>query len=202
MYTRCGKVQKPVGELSYEYKTFIGVDEAGRGCLAGPVVAAAVYVKKNQVGEIIDIDDSKKLSPQKRLELYKEIISKYKYAVSIVDNKTIDKINILQASLLAMKKAIRKINIISEIILVDGPYKIPNILSLQKSEIKGDAKFYSIAAASIIAKVYRDRIMESYSKKYPNFSFYQHKGYGTVAHKNEIKSFGVLDVHRKSFKLT
>jgi len=201
MYINCGKGRKKYEEDNFNLNTFIGVDEVGRGCLAGPVVAAAVFIDKNQVGEIDEVNDSKMLSSKKRNKLYFDITSKYKYSVGIVESKAIDKINILKASLLAMQKSIKKINLNADIILVDGLYKIPNINRVQKTEIKGDQRFYSIAAASIVAKVYRDDIMRKYSVKYPNFSFNNHKGYGTKAHKNEIKNFGVLDIHRKSFKL-
>ncbi|MDA3839955.1 MAG: ribonuclease HII [Patescibacteria group bacterium] len=188
-------------ENNLNYRSFIGVDEVGRGCLAGPVVSAAVFVSKEQIGEIAEINDSKLVSKKKRDILYLEIINNYPFSIGLVSNIQIDKLNILNASLLSMKRALDKIKHKSEIVLVDGTYKIPGFLEKQQTQIKGDQNFYSIAAASIVAKVVRDKMMEVYSKKFPNYSFYQHKGYGTKLHKAEIVKFGTCNIHRKSFKL-
>lgn len=199
MNNKCG--QNENRELEYNYKTFIGVDEVGRGSLAGPVIAAAVFVKKDQIGEISGINDSKKISKKERERLYSIITSRYRYSFGIVNNKTIDKINILKASLLAMKKAVLGLSLKGDVIMVDGIYKIPNLEDNQITHKRGDQLFYSIAAASIIAKVKRDKIMTEYSSKYINYSFYKHSGYGTQKHKEEIIKNGLSNIHRKSFKI-
>ncbi|MDD4705951.1 MAG: ribonuclease HII [Bacilli bacterium] len=174
-----------------------GIDEAGRGPLVGPVVAAAVILPKNYYQE--GINDSKKLTPKKRDLMY-EII--YRDAISIgigiVDNKIIDKINILEASRKAMLEAINNLNIVPEHILIDAVKlnsKIPST-----SIIKGDAKSISIASASIIAKVTRDRIMDKLDVKFPEYGFKHHKGYGTKMHMENIKKYGLLDNYRFTFK--
>ncbi|MBM3254972.1 MAG: ribonuclease HII [Candidatus Omnitrophica bacterium] len=184
------------------YKIIIGVDEAGRGPLAGPVVAAAVALKKQSFKN--RIDDSKKLSPLQREKAFPEIIKKSDFAIGIVDEKVIDRINILQATILAMEEAIKKLSAnLKEknkqlYILVDGNVKLRPGLPLSNI-IKGDAKSKSIAAASIIAKVTRDRIMCLYDKAYPQYGFSRHKGYPTKAHRMALNKFGPSDIHRKSF---
>lgn len=174
-----------------------GIDEAGRGPLAGPVVAAAVVFPDNI--EIKDINDSKKLSPEKREDLYREILEKaLSVSVGVVDNNVIDRINILQATHSAMLRALRKLSIMPEVILTDG-YPIPNLPLSQEGIIKGDSKSVSIAAASIIAKVYRDRIMEFYDMEYPEYDFCRNKGYATKEHIDLVYRIGTCEIHRRTF---
>jgi len=181
------------------YKSICGVDEVGRGPLAGPVVAAAVIIPIGM--EIDGLDDSKKLTEAKRDELFEEIINReVPCAVGIIDNEEIDRMNILKASLVAMRKAVIELKATPDIVLVDGEYPIPNISIPQLSIIDGDALCKSIAAASIVAKVTRDRIMDHFQKMYPSFSFSHHKGYSTAAHLKELKIHGPCDIHRKSFR--
>ena len=192
-------------QLEYEnkavakgYVNTAGVDEAGRGPLAGPVVAAAVIfpAKINIVG----LDDSKKLSPKKREELYPQIQAEaIAYGVAIVSREVIDEINILQASRLAMKKAVEQLQPVPELLLIDGNQKIDSTLD-QWAIVKGDSKSLSIAAASVLAKVTRDRIMEDYHKLYPQYEFYRHKGYGTKLHRALIEEHGPCPIHRSTFK--
>ena len=178
------------------FKCVAGLDEAGRGPLAGPVVAAAVIFNSKFL--LKGINDSKKLSEKQREEIY-EILIKHKdvkWGVGIVSEKIIDKINILEATKLAMKKAAEKIS--PDFLLIDGTVKL-HCATGQKQIIKGDQKVFSIAAASIIAKVTRDRIMQKIHKKYPQYGFGQHKGYGTKAHFANLEKFGPCKIHRKSF---
>lgn len=183
------------------YKKIIGIDEAGRGPIAGPVVAAAVILPQNIT--ILGLNDSKKLSHIKREELYLIIKScAIDYAVSVVNSKKIDKINILQATFLAMRNVFNKIKISADYFLVDGPYlhAKSNIHKIEGEPIvKGDQKYYCIAAASILAKVTRDNFMIKYHKKYPQFDFLQNKGYPTKKHIEAIKKFGITSIHRKTF---
>ena len=181
------------------YNHICGVDEVGRGPLAGPVVAAAVILP---VGfEIEGIDDSKKLSGARREQLFEEILaSEIPCAIGILDNVAIDKTNILKASLLAMRKAVMDLRRSPEFVLVDGNQPIPNLEYPQLSVVRGDANCKSIAAASILAKVTRDRIMENYEALYPSFSFSKHKGYPTPEHLEELHEHGPCDIHRRSFK--
>lgn len=182
------------------FKVVVGVDEAGRGPLAGPVVAAAVILDPEI--EIIGLDDSKKLTERAREELFTIIQSRaLAFTVGIVDNIMIDKINILQASLLAMKKAIEKLELKADYILVDGNQKIADIKIKQETIIDGDSKVNNIAAASIIAKVTRDRLMYKYNTKYPQYGFVSNKGYGTSEHINALKKYGPSPLHRFSFKI-
>ncbi len=180
------------------FKTVAGIDEAGRGPLAGPVVSAAVILPPNF--SIVDVTDSKKLSAKKRALLYDGI---YEQAISvgigIVDAVEIDRINILQASLLAMSMATLNLTPQPDCLLIDGPFRISSHLS-QKPIAKGDTLSVSIAAASIVAKVTRDRLMEKYHEYYPQFEFYKHKGYPTRAHKEAIREFGYCPIHRKTFR--
>jgi ribonuclease HII len=175
-----------------------GIDEAGRGPLAGPVVAAAVILPSAFHDPAVT--DSKKLSPAKRRHLYEKI---YLHAVSvgigIVDAVEIDRINILQASLLAMSMAVDNLKPRPDCLLIDGTFRIRCDLP-QKPIVKGDARSISIAAASIIAKVSRDRLMEIYHHYYPQFDFPRHKGYPTKLHKAAIRKFGCCPIHRRSFK--
>ena len=175
-----------------------GIDEAGRGPLAGPVTAAAVILAQNT--DIPYLNDSKKLTPKKRDELF-EIIKARAIAFSIVcvDSQTIDKINILQATFLAMKNAVEALKIKPQLCLIDGNHKIPNFNLNQEAVISGDAKSASIAAASILAKVERDRLMLEYAKQYPEYFFEKHKGYGTKAHIEAINKYGACPIHRMTF---
>lgn len=179
------------------YKYVCGVDEVGRGPLAGPVVCAAVIMP---VDDIIDgVDDSKKLTEKKRQKLAEEIKKKaIAYAICRIEPQIIDEINILQATRLCMKNAIESLDIKSDFVLVDGNMTLDTDIP-QKYIIKGDSFSYSIGAASIIAKVYRDKLMEEYAVTYPQYSFEKNKGYGTVAHVNAIKQAGICPVHRRSF---
>ena len=180
------------------YSLICGIDEAGRGPLAGPVVSAAVILPANI--SISDINDSKKLTPKKREELYKEICQKaISFAVAKVTHNKIDEINILQASLLSMKLALLKLKQKPDFVLIDGKFEIETDIP-QKAIIKGDSLSASIAAASILAKVTRDKIMEDYNILYPQYGFKQHKGYPTKKHKEAIMKFGISPIHRKTFK--
>ncbi|MEA3429064.1 MAG: ribonuclease HII [Thermodesulfobacteriota bacterium] len=180
------------------FATVAGIDEAGRGPLAGPVVSAAVILPSSF--SVPDVKDSKKLTPGKRCNLYEKI---YEHAVSIgigiVDSIEIDRINILQASLLSMAISVENLKPQPDYLLIDGKFKIPSLLP-QDPIVKGDSLSISIAAASIIAKVTRDRLMERYHIDYPEFGFARHKGYPTKTHKEAIKEFGPCPIHRRSFK--
>ena len=181
-----------------KFNLVAGVDEAGRGPLAGPVVASAVIYDQDTYIE--GVDDSKKISSKKRKIYYKEIISKAKHiGIGIVFQEEIDKVNILNATKEAMRKAIQNLSIKPDIVLVDGN-QIEFSDYNQESIIKGDAKSFSIASASIIAKVTRDRIMENYSKLLPEYGFESHKGYGTKKHIEAIGIYKSSIIHRKSFK--
>ena len=174
-----------------------GIDEAGRGPLCGPVVAAAVILKPGD--KIAYVNDSKKLSEKRREELYNTIYDRaVAVSVGIVDEKTIDEINILEATRLAMKQAVEGLEIPAEYVLVDAEKKVPIDIPYMPI-IKGDAKSESIAAASIIAKVTRDHIMYELDKKYPEYDLAKNKGYGTAKHIAGIKEHGLCDIHRKSF---
>ncbi len=194
------------------YKVIIGTDEAGRGCLAGPVVAAACSVKPNTDPSALRdsaLNDSKVLSANTREELYIVIKEMFYVGVGICDAKEIDRINILQASLMAMNKAVAELEsdatwssdcLARSILLIDGNTEIPMYKRKQKAITGGDKNVQCIGAASIIAKVTRDRIMEVYSKKYPQYGFERHKGYPTKMHTQAIRSLGRSPLHRKSFK--
>lgn len=178
-------------------KVVVGVDEVGRGPLAGPVVSAAVII--NNYDGLEEVKDSKKLSPKKREYLYDIICENCEVGIGIVDNIEIDKINILNATLQSMKMACKEIKSHYDLILVDGNQLIPDLESNQQTIIKGDSKSLAIAAASIIAKVTRDRMMEKENEKYPKYFFNKHKGYGTKLHIDAIMQNGPLPIHRKSF---
>ncbi len=180
------------------YREIAGIDEAGRGPLAGPVVSAAVILP--QTFSVADVIDSKKLSAKKRARLYQEIYAgAVSVGIGIVDPVEIDRINILQASLLAMAMATNNLRPQPECLLIDGPFRIPSHLP-QKPIAKGDTLSVSIAAASIVAKVTRDRLMERYHEYYPQFGFCRHKGYPTRAHKEAIHRFGYCPIHRRTFR--
>ncbi len=174
-----------------------GIDEAGRGPLAGPVVAAACILDPEK--PIYGLDDSKKLSPKRRDALYDEILEKAKcFCVIRVEPKEIDEVNILEATKNAMRACVAGLTIKPDILLIDAVNLNGTGIEV-KPIIKGDAKSNSIAAASILAKVSRDRIMEEYDKEYPGYGFAQHKGYGTAAHYAAIHELGISPIHRLSF---
>lgn len=179
------------------YDIICGVDEAGRGPLAGPVYAAAVILPK---GHIIEgVNDSKKISEKKREYLYDKIIDEcICYSIASANEKEIDEINILQATFLAMKRAVDGLKIQPQIALIDGNQKPPLDIDAL-TVVKGDAKSASIAAASILAKVSRDRYMIEMAKKYPEYQFEKHKGYDTKLHYEMINEHGICDIHRKTF---
>ncbi|MDD4544761.1 MAG: ribonuclease HII [Bacteroidales bacterium] len=177
-----------------------GCDEAGRGCLAGPVVAAAVILPKGFKSETLN--DSKQLSEKKRLTLRKEIEENaIAYSVCFISNEEIDKINILNASFKAMSVAVKQLNIRPELLLIDGNRFRTDLEIPYNCIIKGDAKYQSIAAASILAKTYRDEYMETLAKEYPHFDWQKNKGYPTKAHRKAIKQFGITPYHRLTFNL-
>lgn len=174
-----------------------GVDEVGRGPLAGPVVAAAVILPEDI--DLPEVTDSKKLSAAKREFLFDEIMNKaLAVGVASCTHDTVDKINILQASFLAMKNAVNKLTVFPDALLVDGTFKIPMRLP-QKTLIGGDSASLSVAAASIIAKVTRDRLMARYDGKFPGYGFAQHKGYACQSHLKAIRLLGPCAIHRKTF---
>ena len=188
---------EPSYKFDQVYETpIIGVDEVGRGPLAGPVISAAIVLNKEKIPE--GINDSKKLSKKKREVINEELISQHKFAIGIASVEEIDKINILQASLLAMKRAVLNLNIKPQTILVDGN-KLPDLEYNMYPIIKGDSKSISIAAASIIAKVYRDKLMQDLSLQYPCYYWEKNSGYGTKQHLLALDNLGVTPIHRKSF---
>ncbi len=175
----------------------LGVDEAGRGPLAGPVVAAACVIKPSE--SLLGLDDSKKLTEAERERLYHVITSQaISYGIGIVDNNTIDQINILNATILAMQSAIKNADSVYEVILTDY-VKLLSVAKPLYGIVKGDAKSLAIAAASVIAKVTRDRILKDYDRRYPEYGFAKHKGYGTAFHIAQIKKHGSCKIHRQSF---
>ncbi len=187
------------------YRYIVGVDEVGRGPLAGPVVCAAVVMPLEEIDLIVGVDDSKKLSEKKREQLAKEIKEKaIAYTMVEVSEKVIDEINILEATKLGMKQAVESLKLPEEleaspeVVLTDGNMTIDVSLP-QFSVVHGDALSYSIGAASIIAKVYRDHLMEEYAKVYPAYAFEKNKGYGTAAHIQGIKEYGLCPIHRRTF---
>lgn len=179
------------------YKFVAGVDEAGRGPLAGPVYAAAVILKEDAV--IDGINDSKKLSEKKREELFDKIIENaIAYSVYSVDEKVIDEVNILNATHMAMNGAVDSLSQKADYVLIDGN-SIKNMETPHETVVKGDAKSISIAAASILAKVSRDRYITEIAEKYPEYGFEKHKGYGTKVHNEAILKYGPSPIHRKTF---
>jgi len=182
---------------SDEIRMIAGVDEAGRGPLAGPVCAAAVILPKNL--EIPGLNDSKKLTEKKRDELYDIIIDKAEaYCIAMASEQEIDEINILQATFLAMRRALDGLAIRPDLALIDGNRETDFGLPV-KTVVKGDSLSANIAAASILAKVTRDRLMEEYDKQYPEYGFAVHKGYGTKRHYAALDEHGQSPIHRKSF---
>jgi ribonuclease HII len=180
------------------YLRIAGVDEVGRGPLAGPVVAAAVILPKDGIGE--ELFDSKKISSKKREKLYEIILSKaLGVGIGKIGQEEIDFLNIFQATLKAMALAVENLPITPDFILIDGPHGLR--LSIPQKPIrKGDQLSNSIAAASIVAKVTRDRMMLEYHQRYPHYNFAKHKGYGTKEHRKAIEKFGICELHRKTFR--
>ncbi len=179
------------------YRRIAGMDEAGRGPLAGPVVAAAVVFEPGVL--IAGVRDSKQLTEKQREILFDEIVHKcVAYGIGVVDPAEIDRLNIRQATFLAMRKALGAMKITPDYLLVDGE-ELPNSIYPQEAIIKGDDKSFTIAAASILAKVTRDRIMKAYHRQYPQYHFDQHKGYGTRLHRELILQYGPSPIHRRSF---
>lgn len=197
------KEQKRIQEMSYyekkysDYQVICGIDEVGRGPLAGPVVAGAVILPKDC--NILYLNDSKKLSAAKRETLYEEINEKaVSWALGVVSPERIDEINILNATYEAMQKAIQGLSTEPDLLLVDA-VTIPNVAVRQVGIVKGDAKSVSIAAASIMAKVSRDRMMEEMDQLYPEYAFADNKGYGTSVHLDAIRKYGPSPIHRRTF---
>ena len=191
---------------NYFGKKVVGIDEVGRGPLAGPVLAAAVYIDRSlwkyylkKYPTISKINDSKKISKKNRKKIYDILTKTISYGIGASSVKEIDKKNILQATLIAMERAYKSLNINAEFVIVDG-INIPKINTKVKAIKNGDNKSISIASASIIAKVLRDKLMEKLSNKYPRFFWEQNSGYGTKKHIENIKIFGITPHHRKSFK--
>ena len=178
-------------------KLIAGVDEVGRGCLAGPVVSAAVILKKGVLFK--NLKDSKKLTFEQRVKVSKDIKKNSFFSIGVASVKEIEKLNILQASLLSMKRAILELSRKPDLVLVDGIFT-PQVVNRCKSIIKGDEKINCISAASILAKVYRDKIMIKMSKKFKNYSWNKNFGYGTKQHFAGLKKYGLTAMHRKNFK--
>ena len=190
------KIDKEFFDKGVKY--IAGIDEAGRGPLAGPVVVASVILPQESMIE--GVNDSKKVSEAKREKLYDLIINEaISYGIGIIYQDEIDEINILQATKKGLTEAIKQMEIKPNIIMVDALNGIDTLGIPYKSIIKGDAKCYSIAASSIVAKVTRDRIMREWDKVYPEYGFGSHKGYGTAKHISAIKEFGPCPIHRRSF---
>lgn len=193
---KLSKYEKEYHDKGFEY--IAGIDEAGRGPLAGPVVAAAVILPKDCLIE--GVNDSKKISEKKREKLYDDVIENaVAWGVGIVDNNVIDEINILEATRKAMHEAIEGLQVKPDYILIDAEKKVNTNGIPYLPIIKGDALSISIAAASIVAKVTRDRMMREYDKVFPVYGFEKHKGYGTKAHVEAIKEHGICMIHRKTF---
>ncbi len=190
------EIDKEFFDMGMKY--VCGIDEAGRGPLAGPVVVASVILPKDSMIE--GINDSKKISESKREKLYDVILQEtISYGIGIIYQEEIDEINILQATKKGLHEAVENMEIKPNVILVDALTGIDTLGIPYKSIIKGDAKSYSIGAASIIAKVTRDRIMREWDKIYPEYGFAGHKGYGTAKHIEAIKKYGLTPIHRKTF---
>lgn len=186
-------------QIRKDYKIISGTDEAGRGPLAGPVVCASVILPEDFYHQYLD--DSKKLNEKKRNELFNIIKEKaISYSIEVVDHQLIDQMNILNATLFGMKKSLDSLNIIPDLALIDGN-KVPQSEKIKcQYVIGGDHKHACIAAASILAKVFRDQIMYKYHIQYPEYGFDKHKGYPTSAHFKAIRTFGICDIHRKTYK--
>ncbi len=202
MAKRIVKIAKPEYE-KIDWRSFspgpvIGVDEVGRGCLAGPVYASAVIFRSDILSDLVT--DSKLLSEKRRDELAEQILKEHHVGIGYATVEEIDQINILQASLLAMKRAVEQLNVKGGHVLIDGNQKIPNLLGFQQTTvIKGDLRVATISAASIVAKVTRDRLMAELGETFPHYGFSSHKGYSTQAHKAAIAQHGPCFAHRKTF---
>lgn len=196
---RLQQLKQIENELYHKNIQYIcGIDEAGRGPLAGPVVVASVIMPKDSMIE--GVNDSKKVSEKKREAIYEQIIEEaISYGVGIIGQEEIDELNILNATKKALTMSLQELKVKPELILVDALEKIDTLQIPYQSIIKGDAKTYCIAAASIVAKVTRDRIMRQWDEVYPQYGFIGHKGYGTKAHIEAIKEYGICPLHRKSF---
>lgn len=201
--SKAAKIEKPtlppVDWMSFLPAPIIGVDEVGRGCLAGPVFAAAVFFKSNKY--VQEVTDSKLISEARREELSALILQEHFVGIGSASVEEIDQINILQASFLAMKRAIEALNLkTGGHVLVDGHMKIPNLVGFEQTPIiKGDLRAAPISAASIVAKVARDRLMKELGAQYPEYGFEVHKGYSTAKHKGSIERVGPCIIHRKTF---
>lgn len=196
--TKLKQIENEIYNTNKEIQYICGIDEAGRGPLAGPVVVASVIMPKDSMIE--GVNDSKKVSEKKREELYDSIIEEaVSYGVGIIDEKAIDEINILEATKKGLTTSIQELKVKPNLILVDALNKIDTLGIPYKSIIKGDALCYSISCASIIAKVTRDRIMRQWDEIYPMYGFEKHKGYGTALHIQAIKEHGLCPIHRRSF---
>ena len=183
--------------LEEGHRCICGVDEAGRGPLAGPVCAAAVILPHDLL--LPGLNDSKKITDKRRRELYDQITEQaVAYSIAMVDEKVIDEINILQATFSAMQQAVETLDVKPDIVLIDGN-RAPNLTISAKTIIKGDSLSANIAAASILAKVTRDRFMENIDQVYPRYGFSVHKGYGTKRHYEALREFGPCEIHRMSF---
>ncbi|MBO5481009.1 MAG: ribonuclease HII [Clostridia bacterium] len=193
------KLQYERALLAKGCRYIVGVDEVGRGPLAGPVVCAAVIMPLDENSLVVGVDDSKKLSAKKREQLAEQIKERALcYHIVEIDEKTIDEINILQATRLGMKRAIEGLSLQGDTVLTDGNMTL-DIALPQRSVVHGDALSYSIGAASIVAKVHRDALMDEYAKQYPYYAFEKNKGYGTAEHIKGIKEQGICPIHRKTF---
>lgn len=192
------KIEEEIYSKYENIKYICGIDEAGRGPLAGPVVVASVIMPQDSMIE--GVNDSKKISEKKREEIYEKIIEEaISYGVGIMDHNEIDEYNILNATKMGLTNSLKELTQKPDLILVDALNKMDTLGIPYKSIIKGDALCYSISAASIIAKVTRDRIMRQWDEVYPMYGFQKHKGYGTAAHIAAIKEYGLCPIHRKSF---
>ncbi|HCX65019.1 MAG TPA: ribonuclease HII [Eubacteriaceae bacterium] len=188
--------------LTQGYQHIAGMDEVGRGPLAGPVVSAAVVFPKEfslHREALLDVDDSKKLSAAKREDLYDKILEAcVECQVVFIDNTVIDRFNIYNATIQSMTKAVRQLSVEPDLLLIDAMH-LPDLSMEQKSVVKGDQRIFSIAAASIVAKVKRDAYMEQYHYQYPQYDFLNNKGYGTKTHIEAIQKYGLTPIHRRSF---
>ncbi len=192
------KIEENIYEKHPEIQYICGIDEAGRGPLAGPVVVASVIMPRNSMIE--GVNDSKKVSEKKREVLYEKIMEEaISYGIGIIDQKEIDEINILEATKKGLTTSLKELSTKPDVILVDALKEINTLEIPYQSIIKGDALCYSISAASILAKVTRDRIMRQWDEIYPQYGFEKHKGYGTQMHIEAIKEYGLCPIHRKSF---
>ncbi len=193
-------------KLASGFSFVVGCDEVGRGSLAGPVVAAAVVLDPKQTYKLKEVRDSKQISAEKRFSL-ERVIKQYSlgFGIGVVSHEVIDQINIHKATLLAMKQAVEsleaklKVSMKQTFIYIDGKFIIPELSYEQQAVVGGDNKILSVAAASILAKTFRDRLMVKLHDKHPAYNFAQHKGYGTLQHRTAVKRFGVSAVHRLSF---